>query len=141
MTTLQGSTHFSTRRREQLSLRDIIQAQGQRELRESVVADMTALEASIDKLRSAVSQAKREMREATDKQRKKECKQQYAVQLQNLALKLAVSPTPHDMMRSIAPKIHVLGEAIFPGGYLPITLRFLAHDPSKYRRLVRPLCR
>ena len=92
-------------RRQQLSLREVIQAEGQRELREKVVADITTLEEGIDKLGSSISQSKRDMREATDKKRRKEIKQSYARLLQDIAVRLAVSPSPTAMMKSVAPTV------------------------------------
>jgi predicted nuclease with TOPRIM domain len=96
-------------KQQQLTLREIIQAEGQRELRDKVVADIAELEVSTDRISGQIRDTKKTMSAVSDKKLRKQIKDQYAGALQHLAVLLAVSPAPEEMMRGIAPKVSASG--------------------------------
>src|SRR5262249_39583126 len=102
-----------------LSLRDVIQAEGKREFRHSIAAEIDALDKTLAEIGRKEADARRIMKAASDWKAKAQILDFYRARLQAAAERLQASPVPSEMLRRIAPNI--------PSGSSEYTRRLLAY--------------
>jgi predicted nucleic acid-binding Zn-ribbon protein len=89
----------------ELTFREVIQAEGKREVRALIATDTTAINAEIDDLTRQIREARNIVRQLNDRARRTEIMNHYATAMSDVAVKLGVSPLAPEMLSSIDPKI------------------------------------
>jgi hypothetical protein len=110
---LTGVNNALSLKQKELTLRDVIQAEGKRDLRDNISKEISTLDETLAGIESQMRESRRIMRAASDRRLKREILDQYRGNLQNFALRLQVTPLPPEMLGSVAPKI-AAGSSEFP---------------------------